>query len=81
MPSFDSTVTEIRDHFDGGCTLILKPNELETGTNLNDVLIEPKFATNGGAVYQDRIELFCKERPPIREGQSLMVRTLDPHGE
>jgi hypothetical protein len=81
MPSFDSTVIEVREHSGGGCTVILKPNELETGTNLKDVLIEPKFATNGGAVYQDRIELFCETKPAIREGQSLMIRTLDPHGE
>jgi hypothetical protein len=27
------------------------------------------------------IELYCDERPPIHEGQVLMVRSLDPHGE
>ena len=81
MPSFDSKIVEVREHPGGGCTVILKPNELETTTNLSDVLIEPKFATNGGAIYPDHIELYCAEKPTVREGQSLMIRTLDPHGE
>ena len=81
MPSFDTTVAEIRDNPDGGCTVILRPNELETTTDLKSVLIEPKFATAGGTIYTDRLELYCAERPPIQQGQSIMVRTLDPHGE
>ena len=81
MPSFDTTVTEIRDNPSGGCTVIIRPHELETTTDLNSVLIEPKFATNGGAIYKDHIELYCAERPPVHEGQSLMIRSLDPHGE
>src|SRR5579872_2667452 len=47
MPSFDATVTEIRENASGGCTVVLMPNELETTTDLKNVLIEPKFATNG----------------------------------
>jgi hypothetical protein len=81
MPSFDATVTEIREDSSGGCTVVLKPNELETTTDITSVLIEPKFATKGGKIHSDRIELHCVERPPIQEGQSLMVRSLDPHGE
>jgi hypothetical protein len=81
MPSFDTTVTEIRDNPSGGCTVIIRPHELETTTDLNSVLIEPKFATNGGTIHKDQIELYCAERPPVREGQSLMIRSLDPHGE
>ena len=81
MPSFDATVAEIRDNPAGGCTVVLQPNELETTTDLKSVLIEPKFTTTGGTIHSDRIELYCAERPPIQEGQSLMVRTLDPHGE
>ena len=81
MPSFDATVAEIRENPSGGCTVIVKPNELETTTNLKDVLIEPKFATAGGIIHEDCIELYCAERPPIQEGQSLMIRALDPHGE
>jgi hypothetical protein len=81
MPSFNATVTEIRQNPTGGCTVILRPNELETTTDLKSVLIEPKFATAGGTIHADHIELFCEEKPPVHQGQSLMVRTLDPHGE
>jgi hypothetical protein len=81
MPSFDTTVTEIRDNPSGGCTVIIRPHELETTTDLSSVLIEPKFATNGGTIHSDHIELYCAERPPVHEGQSLMIRSLDPHGE
>jgi hypothetical protein len=81
MPSFDTTVTEIRDNPSGGCTVIIRPHELETTTDLSSVLIEPKFATNGGTIYNDHIELYCAERPPVHEGQALMIRSLDPHGE
>ena len=81
MPSFETTVTEIRDSPQGGFIVILKPHELETTTNLKEVLLEPKFAMAGGKIYHDHIELFCDERPPIHEGQILMVRSLDPHGE
>jgi hypothetical protein len=81
MPSFDATVTEIRQNPTGGCTVILRPNELETTTDLKSVLIDPKFATAGGKIHSDRIELYCAERPPVREGQTLTVRSLDPHGE
>ena len=81
MPSFDATVAEIRDNPAGGCTVTLRPNELETTTDLKSVLIEPKFATAGGSMHTDRIELYCTERPPVHEAQSLMVRRLDPHGE
>jgi hypothetical protein len=81
MPSFNATVTEIRENPSGGCTVILRPNELETTTDLLSVLIEPKFATEGGAIHPDRIELYCAEKPPVHQGQSLMVRSLDPHGE
>jgi len=81
MPSFETTVDQIRENPDGGFTVILKPHELETTTNLEEVLLEPKFATVGGRIHRDHIELDCHERPPIREGQVLMVRSLDPHGE
>ena len=81
MPSFEATVAEIRDIPTGGCTVILRPNELETTTDLKSVLIEPKFATAGGTIHKDHIELYCAERPAIHVGQVLMVRTLDPHGE
>jgi hypothetical protein len=81
MPSFDAIVTEIREDSSGGFTVILQPNELETTTDLKSVLIEPKFATNGGTIHSDRIELHCAEKPPVQKGQSLMVRSLDPHGE
>lgn len=81
MPSFDATVAEIRDNPAGGCTVTLRPNELETTIDLKSVLIEPKFAMAGGTIHTDRIELYCTERPAVHEGQSLMVRTLDPHGE
>jgi hypothetical protein len=81
MPSFETTVSAIRDSAQGGFIVILKPNELETTTNLNDVLLEPKFANTGGKIYSDHIELYCDERPPIQEGQVLMIRSLDPHGE
>ncbi len=81
MPSFDATVTEIRENPNGGCTVILRPNELETTTDLKSVLIEPKFATDGGTIHSDYIELHCAEKPPVNEGQSLVVRSLDPHGE
>jgi hypothetical protein len=81
MPSFDATISEIRENPAGGCTVILRPNELETTTDLKSVLIEPKFATNGGHIYADRIELYCKEKPQLSEGQTIMVRSLDPHGE
>jgi hypothetical protein len=81
MPSFDATVTDIREDSSGGCIVVLKPNELETTTDLKNVLIEPKFATNGGTIHSDRIELHCAEKPQIQKGQSLMVRALDPHGE
>lgn len=81
MPSFDATVTEIREVPTGGCIVILRPNELETTTDLKSVLIEPKVATNGGTIHSDRIELHCAEKPSLYEGQSLMVRSLDPHGE
>jgi hypothetical protein len=82
MPSFETTVAEIRDNpSGGGCIVILRPNELETTADLKSVLIEPKFATEGGSIHSDRLELHCSETPPIHEGQRLMVRTLDPHGE
>jgi hypothetical protein len=81
MPSFETTVSEIRDSPRGGFIVILKPHELETTTNLNEVLMEPKFANMGGKIHHDHIELYCDERPPIHEGQVLMVRSLDPHGE
>jgi hypothetical protein len=81
MSSFETTVTEIRDSPQGGFIVILKPHELETTTNLKEVLLEPKFAMPGGKIHHDHIELFCDERPPIHEGQILMVRSLDPHGE
>ena len=81
MPSFDATVTEIREDSSGGCTVVLKPNELETTTDITSVLIEPKFATKGGKIHSDRIELHCAEKPQIQKGQSLVVRALDPHGE
>jgi hypothetical protein len=81
MPSFEATVTEIREDPNGGCTVVLQPNELETTTDLKSVLIEPKFATDGGTIHSDRIELYCSEKPAIQEGQSLMIRSLDPHGE
>jgi hypothetical protein len=81
MPSFDATITEIRENPGGGCTVVLKPNELETTTDLESVLIEPKFATHGGTIHSDRIELHCAEKPSIHQGQSIMVRSLDPHGE
>jgi hypothetical protein len=81
MPSFETTVTEIRDNSRGGFIVILKPHELETTTNLKEVLLEPKFANVGGRIHHDHIELYCDERPPIHEGQVLMVRSLDPHGE
>jgi hypothetical protein len=81
MPSFDATVTEIRDDPNGGCTVVLQPNELETTTDLKSVLIEPRFATDGGTIHSDRIELHCAEKPAIEKGQSLMIRSLDPHGE
>ena len=81
MPSFETTVTEIRDSPQGGFIVILKPHELETTTNLKEVLLEPQFAMAGGKIHHDHIELFCDERPPIHEGQVLMVRSLDPHGE
>lgn len=81
MPSFDATVTEIREDPNGGCIVVLQPNELETTTDLKSVLIEPKFATEGGTIHSDRIELHCTEKPSIQKGQSLMIRSLDPHGE
>ena len=81
MPSFETTVHQIRENPVGGFTVTLKPHELETTTNLKEVLMEPKFATAGGRIYRDHIELDCDERPPIHEGQVLMVRSLDPHGE
>jgi hypothetical protein len=81
MPSFETTVVEIRDNPRGGSIVILKPHELETTTNLKEVLLEPNFATAGGQIHHDHIELYCDERPPIHEGQVLMVRCLDPHGE
>jgi hypothetical protein len=81
MPSFETTVAEIRDRPRGGFIVTLKPHELEITTNLKEVLLEPKFANAGGKIYDDRIELYCDERPPIHEGQVLMVRSLDPHGE
>ena len=81
MPSFNAAFTEIRDNLTGGCTVIIRPNELETTTDLESVLIEPKFATNGGTIHSDHIELYCAERSPVHEGESLMVRSLDPHGE
>lgn len=81
MPSFDATVVEIREDPAGGCIVVLEPNELETTTDLKMVLIEPKFATNGGKIFSDRIELHCAQKPSLRTGQSLMVRSLDPHGE
>jgi hypothetical protein len=81
MPSFDSKIVEVTEHPGGGCTVILKPNELEKATNLSEVLIEPKFATNGGAIYADHIELYCAQKPAVCEGQWLMIRTLDPYGE
>jgi hypothetical protein len=81
MPSFEAKVDEIRENPSGGYTLILKPNELETTTNLDDVLIEPKFATVGGIIHKDRIEIQCAVKPPVNVGQTLMVRALDPHGE
>jgi hypothetical protein len=81
MPSFDATVTEIRQNPDGRWTVVLRPNELETTTDLKSVLIEPKFATVGGTIHSDHIELYSAEKPPIHEGQSIMVRSLDPHGE
>src|SRR5258705_13359515 len=68
MPSFDATVTEIREDPHGGCIVVLQPNELETTTDLKSVLIEPKFATEGGTIHSDRIELHCAERPSIHEG-------------
>lgn len=81
MPSFETTVSEIRERREGGFIVILKPHELETTTNLKDVLLEPKFANTGGKIHHDHMELYCDERPPIHEGQVLMVRSLDPHGE
>ena len=81
MPSFETTVSEIREGPPAGFIVILKPNELETTTNLNDVLMEPKFANAGGKIHHDHLELYCEERPPIHEGQVLMIRSLDPHGE
>jgi hypothetical protein len=81
MPSFKATVTEIRQNPNGGCIVVLRPNELETTTDLKSVLMEPKFATEGGTIHSDRIELHCAEKPEITEGQALMVRSLDPHGE
>ena len=81
MPSFETTVAEIRDSPQRGSIVILKSHELETTTNLKEVLLEPKFAMAGGKIHHDHIELFCDERPPIHEGQILMVRSLDPHGE
>jgi hypothetical protein len=41
MPSFETTVAEIRDSPQGGFIVILKPHELETTTNLKEVLLEP----------------------------------------
>jgi hypothetical protein len=81
MPSFETSVAEIRDNPRGGFIVILKPHELEITTDLEEVLLEPKFANAGGKIYDDHIELYCDERPPIHEGQVLMVRSLDPHGE
>ena len=57
MPSFDATVTEIREDSSGGCIVVLQPNELETTTDIKSVLIEPKFATIGVKIHSDRIEL------------------------
>jgi hypothetical protein len=81
MPSFETTVDEIRGKAGGGFIVILKPHELETTTNLKEVLLEPKFATSGGKIHHDHIELYCDERPPIHKGQIIMIRSLDPHGE
>ena len=81
MPSFETTVVDILDNPRGGFIVILRPHELETTTNLKEVLMEPKFATAGGTIHRDYIELYCDERPPIHEGQVLMLRSLDPHGE
>jgi hypothetical protein len=81
MPSFDATITEIREETSGGCTVVLEPNELETTTDLKSVLIEPNFAIDGGTIHSDRIELHCTQKPQIQVGQTLMVRALDPHGE
>jgi hypothetical protein len=39
--------------------VILKPHELETTTNLKEVLLEPKFAKAGGKIHHDHIELFA----------------------
>jgi hypothetical protein len=63
-----------------GFIVILKPHELETTTNLNDVLMEPKFANTGGKILNHHKELYCDERPPIHEGQvfkrsALSIRT------
>ena len=81
MPSFDAIVTEIREETSGACTVVLRPNELETTTDLKSVLIEPKFVIDGATIHSDRIELNCTQKPQIQVGQSLMVRSLDPHGE
>jgi hypothetical protein len=58
MPSFETTVSEIRQGPQGGFIVILRPHELETTTNLNDVLMEPKFANAGGKILHDHIELY-----------------------
>ena len=62
MPSFETTVTEIRDSPQGGFIVILKPHELEPTTNLKEVLLEPKFAMAGTKIHHDHIGLFCDER-------------------
>jgi|GraSoiStandDraft_12_1057312.scaffolds.fasta_scaffold677939_1 hypothetical protein len=79
MPSFDATVAEIRENPAGGCTLIVRPNELVTTTDLKDVLIEPKVVTAGGIIHEEYIELYCTEKPSVSQGQSLTVRTREIH--
>ena len=76
MPSFGATVAEIRENPAGGCTLIVKPNKLATTTDLRDVSIEPKFATAGGIIHKECIELYCTEKPSVCQGQRLTVSTV-----
>jgi hypothetical protein len=45
MPSFETSVAEIRDNPRGGFIVILKPHELEITTDLEEVLLEPKLVT------------------------------------
>jgi hypothetical protein len=45
------------------------------------VSIEPKFATAGGIIHKECIELYCTEKPSVCQGQKLTVSTVGPPEE